>query len=961
LDLINLDWTRIDNLFQAPPMVVFDVLSRLQHDEPVPEPEKLSSLCLKFLVKMASEVPDCALATTETGRNYTSKLREELEARTSRSEILEAGPETIAALVPVIDNINTSMLHRSRVEIDAARASIEAAKAAQDALPTAVSRADAYAQDEHARMILGEEIALAKYNHDAETILFAQEARLTTSLRMSQSDRNRHVLLNDILSYVSDVALINPNKAILRLFPLIRELSALSPAWSRAVMASAKGALLHANGDNVGAMEAVSEMEAALGTTGFANLDTIAAQGLLDAIADLLETQRESTERTAMLGLLAVAFAQRTQIRAANSSDPDAEISRSLKVTSVFEAIQERATMIEQASQQAMAGYDAVPPAETPEPVSSFNPEDYSDFDAAIERSAMGEASTTLLAELEGYADALEGQPMLASRAFHAAATVAHNLGQADKGKAMHQKALQAAQLVGDLSFEAEVTLEMVFSEPGKATSDAARAVLHSFIERVEAARANLTTAYLPSNFLADKVMPYHLAIYGAAKAGDYAEMVQTMEYLKARQVLGKPLVHTSTNAKRQHMRALRQELCSTERGTTTQHHLEQQARLLWDELMIARDAHTVDFSLEALTARLGDTVVLSYFQLETNVFIACLISRDGVQIERILTGDHSDYEAAANVLRTMTHESLGNSAKFETVARVLLPAKFHAQLRAADQIVLSAHRQLHTLPIHALPFDGKALILHKPVVYVPNLSVLFLPLQDRPETERFFGAGTVNSLSKAGTPAAALPSAEREVAAVAEFYSEATTLLGEHVTVDALSGRSSAFEDASIAHLALHGENVAHPDLSRSPMDVYLCLADGTVDGIDLACVPLSARLVFMSACFGGKRAASLGELESLPGDALFGLQAALQMAGGRALVAPLWEADDTLTPEIARRFHESYAESASAAQSLHKAILDFVENPKRRIREKDPCKWAPFALTVFDSCVLKEEAVSE
>lgn len=929
-------------------MIIFDVFSRLTSGASIPEPAQVSDICLKFMIKMADAMPDCVLATTEAGRDYAVRLRAEQAERRQQEDAREPSPETISALAPVMDAINASMLHRSKGEIASARSSVADARRAFAALPEANAPADQRERDEHLHLILGEELSLFHLAKDAEGILATQEERLALRYKISPNGRNPHVLLNDILSYFADVAPLNPDRAMARLFPLSRGFPTTAPDWAHAVMLSALGSLHQANGDSVGAMDKVAEMDAALSKAGFESLDTIAPQALLDALATLLEGSREPTERTAILALLAKACAQRMQIRASKSADPDGEFARGRLLNSVFLAIQERATILEQAAHDVTMGHDGPPLTEAPQPVKSFDPADCAEFDAKIALAADGDASVDLLADLEGYGSAFADQPMLACRAHHAAATVAHALGQKDHGRVLHSAAIEAVRRAGDLSFEAEITLDIVFKDPDAATSDRSRAALRDFVERVEAMRTNFNAAYLPSNFLDDKVMPYHLAIFAAAKAGDHEEMLQIMEYLKAQQILGMPLSHPSTEAKRAQLRSLRAN--TTERGDTDRH-----TQLLWDEIMIARERQTVTFSLDSLMERLGETVVLSYFQLETNVLIACLISRGGVAVERILTDDYPDYTEAAHSLRSMTDKSFGNSANFQRVAEALLPEAFHATLLAADQIILSAHRHLHTIPLHALPINGKALILHKPVTYVPNLSTLLISSAARPTTECFFGAATKQGLGKDGSPLEALPAAEGEAAACASLYPNGTILVGEDATVSGLLQDPTALAAASVVHVALHGENVAHPDLSRSPMEVYISVTDGTVDGMDIACLPLTAQLVFMSACYGGKRAASLGDLDSLPGDALFGLQAAVQMAGARALLAPIWKVNDKLTPDIAERVHRAYASGASAAESLHSALVGFVDHPKRRYIEKDPSIWAPFALTAFDSSPLK------
>jgi len=249
-------------------MVVFGVLSRLTSGAQVPEPAQISNFCLKFMIKMADGMPDSVLATTEAGRDYADRLRAEQTMRRQREETQEPSPETIAALAPVMDNISTSMLKSSKGEIASARAAVADARRIFAALPEATTLSDQRERDEHLHLILGEELSLFHHAKDAEGILATQEERLALRYKISSNGREPHVVLNDILSYVADVAPLNPDRAMARLFPLFRSFPSTAPDWAHAVMLSAMGSLRHANRDNVGAMDAVAEMDSALGKAG---------------------------------------------------------------------------------------------------------------------------------------------------------------------------------------------------------------------------------------------------------------------------------------------------------------------------------------------------------------------------------------------------------------------------------------------------------------------------------------------------------------------------------------------------------------------------------------------------------------------------------------------------------------------------------------------------------------------
>jgi CHAT domain-containing protein len=127
-------------------------------------------------------------------------------------------------------------------------------------------------------------------------------------------------------------------------------------------------------------------------------------------------------------------------------------------------------------------------------------------------------------------------------------------------------------------------------------------------------------------------------------------------------------------------------------------------------------------------------------------------------------------------------------------------------------------------------------------------------------------------------------------------------------------------------------------------PFAAHLILQDGTVDALSISQWRLDAEVVVLSACDSGQRALGGRGLAELPGDDLFGLQAALFEAGARSVVGALWPVDDRVAPGIMARLHEGLAAGVAPDLALQAALLDYLAQPDARRRIYF---WAPLFVT--------------
>jgi CHAT domain-containing protein len=278
--------------------------------------------------------------------------------------------------------------------------------------------------------------------------------------------------------------------------------------------------------------------------------------------------------------------------------------------------------------------------------------------------------------------------------------------------------------------------------------------------------------------------------------------------------------------------------------------------------------------------------------------------------------------------------------ANVQPVAEAILPPATRAFIAPAKRLIFSPHRALHLVPLHAARFDGRFLIEHAAIRYIPNLGSLLLPWHGTDD-------GTVASIgiNNFGRGLRPLKTAEAEAQAVAEAWAGkavTTALIGPAATRAAFTGLDLAA--CRCLHLATHGQSVYSTALQGDPFASRLCFADGDLEAMSLAELPLRAALVVMSACHSGQRALALPGGRELPGDDLFGLQATLFQAGVRSVIGALWTVDDASAPKILPALHRGLASGAPPEQALQAAVCAYLNAPgaKRAIYF-----WAPLFMS--------------
>lgn len=486
----------------------------------------------------------------------------------------------------------------------------------------------------------------------------------------------------------------------------------------------------------------------------------------------------------------------------------------------------------------------------------------------------------------------------------------------------------------------------------------------------IEAQRARVNSPYAQSAFLATRAELYEMCAAAAYKLGDADRLLATTELLKARATLalrGESVDTPELAALTVRCRAADAALARADPAAPATRALREERRWLHDARAIAAAQARAATDPQALTAPTVAQVqaalaageaLLSWFWLGREVLIVQLFAHGRTQALHVELGAEGRalldrYLACVQALAGPQPALDELIAELERalpgLAPYLLPPPVQDFLAGCTRLIVSAHRDLHLVPLHALPWRGGRLVEAMAVRYVPNVTSLLRPwrgqrsgmqsgLQSRPVLA--VGVGRFDD------PALApLPNARAEAQQVAAAHGAQGRTLLDPTRAELLA---APLADYRCLHLATHGSSVLAGDARDDPLSCGIALRDGTLDGLALGTLDLRAELVVLAACHSGQRALGGRGLAQLPGDDLFGLQGVLFSAGANALLGALWPVDDDSARAILVDFHRAYAGGAPPDLALQRALVAHLAVPERRHTLYD---WAPFFLSVLGS----------
>jgi CHAT domain-containing protein len=477
-------------------------------------------------------------------------------------------------------------------------------------------------------------------------------------------------------------------------------------------------------------------------------------------------------------------------------------------------------------------------------------------------------------------------------------------------------------------------------------------------IALVEKFRYKVSSQYLQSAYLRYRIGLYAHGVRAAYELGDFELMLQRAELSKCRSLLREQGNEGVEGGAKSTLSQKFTEVCTQidaarGRGRDVRELLVKR-RTLWDLLAIERlknrsRGDIPKFTVANLQSTLGpDESVLYYYWLNPGTLLLVAVDAEELhaEVRPVSPEARGDLESFAQQVVNFKKDNLRIFEQLANFQELLTPSAAQARWAGRRSLLISPHRMLHSLPLHALRWEGKYWIEKFGITYVPNLTSLLIRYQ-QPATRKVCLVGIANyAIPGYENKFAALPEAETEVAGIGQTYRRAGVPANslkpensEHQLqeLDA-SGELGSF---SCLHFAVHGENIN----SDTPMESYLALGNSLLDGLEIANWKLTAELVVLSACCSGQRAIAGRGMGELPGDEMLGLTAALFTAGARRVFSTLWPVESDAAVPITRVLHERLAAGLTPEFAWQEAVCTYLRSAgplQRRLYY-----WGPFFLS--------------
>lgn len=264
-----------------------------------------------------------------------------------------------------------------------------------------------------------------------------------------------------------------------------------------------------------------------------------------------------------------------------------------------------------------------------------------------------------------------------------------------------------------------------------------------------------------------------------------------------------------------------------------------------------------------------------------------------------------------------------------------------HEIVNLASASILFEMRQLHaprppaphTIAVFADPVFERddARVMQAAAARKPNRREPALHMDYSPFSYRSSGISNSQGFSR-------LLSTRKEAQKIIALVPEGESMMALDFEASKAMATSLALEQYKILHFATHGvADSEHPELScivLSLVDERGQFQDGFLGLLDIYNLKLSADLVVLSAC-------STAFGKDIRGEGLISLARGFMYAGGKRVIASLWNVDTDATAELFTRFYEKLLkERLSPVAALRSAQIDLMQ--QKRLRS--PLCWAPF-----------------
>ena len=358
--------------------------------------------------------------------------------------------------------------------------------------------------------------------------------------------------------------------------------------------------------------------------------------------------------------------------------------------------------------------------------------------------------------------------------------------------------------------------------------------------------------------------------------------------------------------------------------------------------------------SLQQFQSSLPEGELVIEYALAQSHSLALAITRD--RVARYDLKGRDEIEAAVGSHLAAIRARRDSRAESKALYQLLL--KPISLLHESKRVVVIPDGKLHVLAFDSLidPADHYVLDTHV-ISYAPSATVYYLlskPLPPRKSEMAMLAVGGANYafprltdirsalrgltlFDSSGPPRwVAIPQSLSEVTDVAASQLGKTLVLtGDNASEAAL--KRLPLENFRMLHFAVHSAvDEDFPDRSALVLSRENDQEDGLLQAREIVGLDLNAELVTLSACDAGA-----GRIEGVVG--MNSLVQAFLMAGARSVVATVWDADDTFTAALMRRFYANLRQGFDKADALTLAKRELLHtNGPNAV----PFYWAGFRL---------------
>jgi len=354
---------------------------------------------------------------------------------------------------------------------------------------------------------------------------------------------------------------------------------------------------------------------------------------------------------------------------------------------------------------------------------------------------------------------------------------------------------------------------------------------------------------------------------------------------------------------------------------------------------------HVRPVSLSTLTGLLTPNQVFVEYVLDRSASYAIEVSSAGMMVHQL----PQSREIAGLVRSYLQDVKAGKNGAAQ--ARSLYSALI-APIAAHNwnSLILVPDGSLHLLPLGALMDDTGEYLLQRASVYVaPSASVL-AKIKREPEqrAEKPFLGVAFSEVSHDPEPVATSRGMSdirsRDIKPLQfsgeEVYKANLALGGDGVVLQGPDAsevklKAEPLSEFRVIHIAAHGVgDEIEPDRAAIVLHPGSAIEDGLWQAREIRRTRLNADVVVLSACETGT-----GRLEGEEG--IMNLARAFLTAGGKSVVASLWDVDDRSTATIMEDFYEHLAKGKSIASALRSSQLQFIQTYGDKA---SPYLWAGF-----------------